>query len=95
MRDYEWDPAKDHINIRNHGVAFAEAVTVFADDNLAVSEDPDSDAERRFLALGMDAADRLLVVVYSWRNEERIRVISARKATPRERAQYGRGSIGL
>ncbi len=93
MREYEWDPAKDRINIRGHHVAFADAAAVFADGNLAVREDPDSDEERRWLALGMDALGRLLVVVYSWRGEDRIRIISARKATPRERAQYGRGEV--
>ena len=49
--------------------------------------DEDSEGEERFVTLATDALGRLLVIVYTWR-EERIRLISARKATPRERKQY-------
>jgi uncharacterized DUF497 family protein len=89
MREYEWDPVKARANLQKHRIDFAEAVTIFADPNLAVIPDPDAEGERRFIALGLDSLGRLLLVVYAWRNDVRIRIISARKATPRERRQYG------
>ncbi|MGH7898037.1 MAG: BrnT family toxin [Candidatus Binatia bacterium] len=84
--DYEWDEEKAKENLRKHGVDFADAVTVFEDD-LAVTI-PDSSAdEERFVTVGTDAMGRTLVIVYVWR-DERIRPISARKATHTERRQY-------
>ena len=83
----EWDPRKAATNLRKHGIDFADAVAVLADD-LATTV-PDEDAgEERFVTLGPDAMGRLLVVVYTWRCEN-IRVVSARRATRRERKQYG------
>ena len=70
------------------GTAFADAVTVLHDEQAITIPDEASDEEDRFITLGMDALDRVLVVVYTWR-EDRPRTISARKATPRERRQYG------
>jgi len=84
---YEWDPDKAKLNIRKHGIAFADAVSAFSDDSAITIEDTDPD-EPRFATLGMDAFGRVLVVVYTWR-EENIRLISARKATEKERKQYG------
>jgi len=84
---YEWDPDKAKLNFRKHGIAFADAVSVFSDDSAITIEDIDPD-EVRFATLGMDAFGRVLVVVYTWR-EENIRLISARKATEKERKQYG------
>jgi uncharacterized DUF497 family protein len=86
--DFEWDPEKADENLRNHGVSFTEAQTVFADPLEVTIPDPDhSDGEFRFLSLGRSGADRLLVVSYTERGS-RIRVISAREATPRERRDY-------
>ena len=82
----QWDPDKAAANFRKHRVDFADAATVL-EDELAVTvpdEDPD---EERFATLGVDALGRLLVVVYTWRGDE-VRLISARKAEPRERRQY-------
>ena len=84
---YEWDPDKAKLNIRKHGIAFADAVSAFSDDSAITGEDNNPD-EARFATLGMDAFGRVLVVVYTWR-EDNIRLISARKATEKERKQYG------
>ncbi|MBI2202961.1 MAG: BrnT family toxin [Candidatus Rokubacteria bacterium] len=71
-----------------HGVAFSEAQTIFADPLEVTIPDPDhSDGEFRFLSLGRSEADRLLVVSYTERGS-RIRIISAREATPKERRDY-------
>ena len=86
--NYEWDPKKSAANLRKHGIGFAEAVVVFQDDRALTIEDQHSD-EERFIRLGMDAKERILVVVYTWR-EECVRIISARQATPREREKYER-----
>jgi uncharacterized DUF497 family protein len=74
------------VNLRKHGVEFADAVTVFADPLAATMPDDDPD-EERFVTLGLDANGQLLVVIYTWRRS-RIRIISARQATPRERKRY-------
>jgi len=87
---YEWDPAKARQNLRKHGVDFADAVTVLEDEAALTIRDPFSEQEQRWITLGMDALGRLLVVVYTWRGD-RIRLISARLATPRERRQYEEG----
>lgn len=85
---YEWDPHKAQSNLRKHGILFADAVTVFTDDFALTIPDDDSD-EERFITLGKDALDRILVVVYTWRGDD-IRIISARKAEIYERQQYER-----
>jgi uncharacterized DUF497 family protein len=84
---FEWDPAKAAANLEKHGVDFADAVSVLSDDLALTVQDPDSESEERFVSLGTDAYERLLVVVYTWR-DERIRIISARRATGRERRRY-------
>jgi len=88
--DYEWDPAKAEANRAKHGVRFADAVFVFSDD-AALTMDDAHPEEERFVTVGIDAMARVLVVVWTWRGEETIRLISARPATRREREQYGRG----
>jgi uncharacterized protein len=87
---FEWDVRKATANLRKHGVAFAEAETAFLDDRGAILPDPEhSDDEDRFLLLGMSAALRVLVVVHCLRERGSvIRLLSARKATRSERAQY-------
>src|SRR5581483_119316 len=87
---YEWDPAKARRNLRKHGVDFADAVTVLEDEAALTIRDPFSEQEQRWITLGMDALGSLLVVVYTWRRD-RIRLISARPAAPRERRQYEEG----
>jgi uncharacterized DUF497 family protein len=85
--EFEWDPPKAAINLRKHGVDFADAGTVLHDEQAITIPHEGADAEERFVTLGMDALGRVLVVAYTWR-DERPRLISARKATPRERRQY-------
>ena len=85
--NFEWDANKAAENIQKHRIDFADAVTVFEDFNAITIDDPDHD-ERRFITIGMDAYGRLLVTVYTWRGEK-IRIISARKATKQEQNYYG------
>jgi uncharacterized DUF497 family protein len=85
--EYEWDPDKAATNLRKHGITFADAAAVFSDAFALTAADDGADKER-FVTLGMDAFGRLLVVVYTWRGEQRIRIISARKATRHERLHY-------
>ena len=84
--DYQWDPKKAKNNLEKHGVAFADAISVFCDEFALTIEDDNPD-EQRFVTIGMDALSRIIVVVFTWRNDS-IRIISARKATRRERKQY-------
>ncbi len=86
---YQWDNDKAAINLNKHGIDFADAVSVFSDD-LAVTVSDERFDEERFITIGIDAFGRVLVVVYTWRDEE-IRLISARKATRLERTQYQEG----
>lgn len=87
---YEWDPSKAESNVGKHGVRFADAVAVLEDEQALTVEDPHPD-EERYVTIGMDAFARVLVVVYTWRGPDTVRLISARKATRAERTQYGRG----
>ena len=82
----EWDADKATENQEKHGVDFADAVTALEDEMALTISDSD-EAEERFVTLGTDALGRLLVVIYTWRDED-IRIISARKATRSERNQY-------
>ena len=84
--DYEWDSHKAKINLRKHGVSFADAVAVFKDDAAVTIPDDEAD-EQRYVSIGIDGCARLLVVVFTWRGE-RIRIISARKAERHEREEY-------
>jgi uncharacterized protein len=83
----EWDPAKARANFTKHGVRFADAVTALEDDSAQTIRDLSSEYEERWVTMGLDASGRLLVVAYTWRGE-RVRLISARQATPQERRQY-------
>jgi uncharacterized protein len=85
--DVEWDPRKATANLKRHGVDFADAATVFHDEQ-AVTIREDAEGEERYITIGMDALGDVLVVVYTWRGG-RPRLISARKAEPRELEQYG------
>ena len=83
----EWDPRKAAANLKKkHGVDFADAATVLFDAHAATMLDEHED-EDRYVTLGSDACGRILVIVYASRGE-RIRLISARKATRRERTAY-------
>jgi uncharacterized protein len=84
----EWDPAKAAANVKAHGVSFAEAATILTDDFALTREDPDSLSEQRFVSLGMSATGTLLVLVYTHREPDACRIISAWKANKPQRAQY-------
>lgn len=86
----EWDPVKARLNVRKHGVLFADAVSAREDERALTMRDTFADEEERWITLGMDAIGRTLVVVYAWRGE-RVRLISARKGTRRERRSYEEG----
>lgn len=87
---FEWDPNKAEINNRKHGVTFDEAGSVFYDEFARVIPDPDSSlGEERFIIIGLSEQYNTLVVCHCHRgSDERIRIISARKAEKRERKQY-------
>jgi uncharacterized DUF497 family protein len=85
---FEWDRVKAERNFRKHGVSFDEAVTVFYDSLATTFTDPDhSIGELRLITFGYSARDHLLVVSHTERRET-VRIISARKATTRERKRY-------
>ncbi len=87
----EWDPPKAAANFKKHGISFEEAATAFSDEHGRLIPDPDhSEDEDRFILLGMSLSTRLLVVCHCYREPSSvIRIISARKASKSERAQYG------
>ena len=88
MSEFEWDPRKAGVNRRRHGIDFADATAVFEDERaLTVPDAITAVDETRVLTLGRDAMGRVLVVAYTSRGD-RIRLISARRATPGERRQY-------
>lgn len=83
---YEWDPNKAKSNYKKHGIKFSDAVGVFEDDN-AITIDDEHETEERFVTIGKDFLSRILVVIYTFRKLV-IRIISARKATFREKKMY-------
>ena len=87
----QWDPPKAEANLRAHGVSFSEAVTVLEDSFALTREDPDTSGELRFVTLGLSDRGNLLVVVYTYREPDIIRLISAWKATTRQRVRYEKG----
>lgn len=89
--DFEWNESKSASNERKHGVAFTEAMTVFADPLSLTGYDPDhSEVEDRYVTMGTSLAGRLLLVCHTERGTA-IRIISAREATHRERKDYEDG----
>jgi uncharacterized protein len=86
--EFEWDAAKAETNVRKHGIAFEEALTVFADPLARIFDDPDhSSEERRELIIGHSAKQRVVIVSFA-EHGPRTRIINARKATKRERQDY-------
>ena len=88
---FDWDSRKAKANLRKHRVSFEEAQTAFLDEDALVIEDPDhSQAEDRFILLGLSAALRVLFVCHCVRESgSLIRIISARRANREEQEQYG------
>jgi uncharacterized DUF497 family protein len=88
---FAWDPPKAEANLRAHGVSFAEAVTVLEDDFALTRDDPAGVDEPRFVTLGLSNLGNLLVVVYTYRDPDAIRLISAWRANKRQREAYEEG----
>ena len=94
--DFDWDPPKEKANIRKHKVGFRKAATVFRDPNqLSIYDQEHSDAEDRWITIGIDSSGILRVVVHTFtqvaEDSCEIRIISARAATSRETRQYREG----
>ena len=90
---FEWDPPKDAANRQKHSVGFDEALTVFADPLARIVDDPrHSRDEPRLTLLGLSVRRRLLAVMFTERGDERVRIISARRATRHERHDYEEAS---
>jgi uncharacterized DUF497 family protein len=90
---FEWDGPKATSNLRKHGVAFMEALTVFADPSARIHDDPDhSVGERREIIVGHSARGRLLLVFFTERADF-IRIFSARRPTSHERNDYEEGIL--
>ena len=87
---FEWDEAKNKINQAKHGISFEEAQSVFEDAYAILFDDPDhSEGEERFLIIGMSSAKGICIVSHCYRGaDERIRIISARAATQKEKSVY-------
>jgi hypothetical protein len=88
---FEWDGSKAERNAAKHRVRFEEAATIFTDPMSLTIDDPvHSQGERRFVTLGLSVKHRLLVVVHTDR-ADRVRIISARRATEAEKLAYETG----
>ncbi|MBI3903165.1 MAG: BrnT family toxin [Nitrosomonadales bacterium] len=87
----EFDPKKAASNLKKHGVSFDEAASCLLDPLALVCDDPDAGGEVRFVLVGMSHVGRLLTVCYTLRDEEAVRLISARKATKKEEKSYAQG----
>ncbi|HWG35936.1 MAG TPA: BrnT family toxin [Gemmatimonadaceae bacterium] len=88
---FEWDAAKARANVHKHGISFDEAETAFSDEHALVMPDPEHSSvyEERLVLIGLSAALRVLVVIHcELEDGDLIRLISARRATRSERAQY-------
>lgn len=87
---FEWDTWKDQRTQSKHGISFREAAEIFAnDDTLLVPDEEHSDSdEERWNAIGYSSKQRVLIVCHCYKDNERIRIITARKAEPNEIAEY-------
>lgn len=89
---FEWDPIKNRINIKKHGLSFEESAYVFTDKNtLSICDEEHSEDEERWITLGQIPFNKIIVVVHTVRyknNIEIIRIISSRSATKKEADEY-------
>ena len=88
--EIKWNPQKAEANFRKHKIRFSDAESVLFDPMTLTIEDQIIDQERHFLSVGSDALGRILVIVYTYHGNT-IRLISARKAIPKERKYYEKG----
>lgn len=84
---FEWNPAKNQENIRKHGIDFSDIPAVFASPMLIAVDDRHDYGEERWVGIGL-LVDIVVVVVWTELAEDRVRIISARKANRRERDHY-------
>jgi uncharacterized protein len=88
--DIDWDPRKAEANFKKHRIRFSDAETVLLDPMALTINDRDVGQEKRFLTVGSDLLGRVVVVAYTYRGNS-IRIISARRATSKERLYYEKG----
>lgn len=89
---FEWDPQKNETNKRKHGISFETAREVFSDEFAILFDDPDHSLdEDRFLIIGAIRTEQICIVSHCYRDNDRIRIISARKATKAEQRVYQEG----
>ena len=87
--EFEWDEAKARSNLEKHGVSFFTAAATFRNERLETIDDREDYGEVRWIALGR-AGTEVYRVIYTWRSENQIRIISAQKANQNERETYYR-----
>lgn len=95
---FNWDPNKAESNLRKHGVSFPVASRVFADPLRWTEMDRVVEGEERWLTIGAVAGNRIVVVAHTVGGEdaiETVRIISSRKAEPKEKRRYERGNDDL
>ena len=85
-----WDPKKAKTNLEKHDIHFSDIEAVFFDPYSLTKEDKNAEGEQRFVTIGMDSLFRIIVVIYAYKGED-TRLISARKATKKERNAYEKG----
>ena len=90
MVSIEFDPKKDAANLKKHGVSLSEGDGVLNDPLALTVEDRSAEGEQRFVTIGTNVFGSLMVVVHTPRGEE-VRIISVRRADPKERRNYEKG----
>lgn len=89
--EFAWDERKNRVNQRKHCISFETAVLVFDDPHHLTTQDRDVESEARWRTIGMVNGLHVLLVAHTV-SEDVIRIISARKATPRERSIYAQNN---
>jgi len=87
--DFEWDSAKAKSNLAKHGVSFLTAAAIFSSPRLERIDDREDYGEVRWIALGR-AGTEVYRVIYTWRDENLVRIISAQRASKNEEESYYR-----
>jgi uncharacterized DUF497 family protein len=91
--EFEWDEEKADLNLKSHGIAFEEAKSVWEDlFNIELFDQDHSIDENRFLMIGESSEHRLLIISFTERGDK-VRIISARELTPKERRDYEHGNF--